>query len=112
MYTPHRLEQPFKDCWSNPDPTRGWTPERARKLASSLLDPIEYIHPYLRDETDFWNRLPKEDAYVETTDNYQEEPNSETEEFKMLKKRFYSDVREIHKKPATSFSTILPDVKP
>jgi murein tripeptide amidase MpaA len=92
------LEMPFKDCRSNPDPEYGWSPARSRKLGASVLDPIEYIHPYLRAEGDFWTALPQEDAYVETTDDYQEQKDF-TEEFKMLKKRFYSDVHEIHKKP-------------
>jgi len=92
------LEMPFKDCMSNPDPEYGWNPARSRKLGASVLDPIEYIHPYLRAEGEFWTILPAEDAYVETTDDYQNEQDF-TAEFKMLKKRFYSDVHEIHKKP-------------
>ena len=92
------LEMPFKDCLSNKDPERGWTPARARKLGASVLEPLEYIHPYLRDEADFWTRLPAEDAYVVTTDVYD---GPEQDGFKPLAshKRFYSDVHEIHKIP-------------
>lgn len=92
------LEMPFKDCLSNPDPEYGWNPARSRKLGASVLDPLEYIHPYLRVEGEFWTALPEQDKYVETTDDYQNEQDF-SEEFKMLKKRFYSDVHEIHKKP-------------
>ena len=92
------LEMPFKDCMSNKDPERGWTPARARKLGASVLEPLEYIHPYLRDETEFWTKLPPEDAYVTTTDKYDVE---EKDGFVPLAshRRFYSDVHEIHKIP-------------
>ena len=104
------LEMPFKDCLSNPDPDRGWSPERSRKLGASVLAPLKYVHPYLRAEGEFWTELPAEDAYVEPTDDYEPElrrysalleggengegsggfvPVSKT-------KRFYSDVHEIH----------------
>jgi murein tripeptide amidase MpaA len=91
------LEMPFKDCWSNKDPDRGWSPARSRKLGASVLAPLEYMHPYLRAEGEFWKKLPREDAYVETTDDYQNEMETASEEFVMLKKRFYSDVHEWHK---------------
>jgi len=93
------LEMPYKDCLSNSDPDFGWTPARCRKLAASVLDPMEYVHPYLRSEEEFWNSLPPEDAYVETTDDYQHEKDTaeDPERFIMLKKRYYSDVHEIHK---------------
>jgi murein tripeptide amidase MpaA len=90
------LEMPFKDCMSNPDPDRGWSPARSQKLGASVLEPLEYIHPYLRAEGDWWTTLPAEDAYVTTTDDYENESEF-NEEFKPLKKRFYSDVHEIHK---------------
>jgi murein tripeptide amidase MpaA len=93
------LEMPFKDCMTNPEPDYGWNPSRSRKLGSSVLDPIEYIHPYLRAELDFLTALPEQDAYVETTDDYRH-LNDTTDGFKMLHRRFYSDVHEIHK-PAT-----------
>lgn len=64
------LEQPFKDCASNPDPTRGWNPARAKMLGASVLDALLYVHPMLRDETEFWTKLQKEDAYVTPTDKY------------------------------------------
>lgn len=91
-----QLEMPFKDCRTNPDPEHGWNPARCRKLGASVLDPIKYIQPHLRDEGEFWTALPREDAYVETTDDYQN-LNDNSEGFKMLHKRFYSDVHEIHK---------------
>eukprot|EP00522_Entomoneis_paludosa_P007843 CAMPEP_0172444896 /NCGR_PEP_ID=MMETSP1065-20121228/4908_1 /TAXON_ID=265537 /ORGANISM="Amphiprora paludosa, Strain CCMP125" /LENGTH=416 /DNA_ID=CAMNT_0013195641 /DNA_START=1 /DNA_END=1251 /DNA_ORIENTATION=+ len=93
------LEMPFKDCLSNPDPERGWTPARSRRLGASVLDPLEYIAPHLRTpEEDL--KLPTEDAYIAPTDNYQE-PEVAPGEFQMLKKRFFSDVLEIHKKNPT-----------
>ena len=92
------LEMPYKDCVSNPDPERGWTPARSRKLGASVLEPLVYIAPYLRAEGEFWKELPPEDAYIKTTDDYQNEPELDNEEFKLLKKRFYSDVHEIHKR--------------
>jgi len=88
------LEMPFKDCLSNPDPERGWSPERSRQLGAFVLKPLEFMAPYFR--SDQWSEL--EDSYVKMTDDYQGETKSE---FVMLKKRFFSDVHEIHKsKPA------------
>lgn len=94
------LEMPFKDCLSNSNPERGWMPARSRQLGASVLEPLEYVYPYLRAEGDFWTSLPSQDDYVETTDDYQHEMESKggDEQFIMLKKRFYSDVHEIHKK--------------
>jgi murein tripeptide amidase MpaA len=83
------LEMPFKDCETNPDPDRGWSPAKARNLGASVLEPLFYVHPYLRAEGDFWLAFPPEDAYIEPTDEYQE--------FKPLSKRMYSDVRAILK---------------
>ena len=58
------LEMPFKDCATNPDPQHGWSPNRARQLGASVVDPLLYIHPHLRAEGDFWKDFPAEDAYV------------------------------------------------
>lgn len=91
------LEMPFKDCRSNPDPEHGWNPERSRKLGASVLEALEYIHPFLRADGEFWSSLPLEDDYVVTTDEYQSEIEPRDDGFMMLKKRFYSDVHEIHK---------------
>jgi hypothetical protein len=94
------LEMPFKDCLSDSDPDLGWNPARSRKLGASVLEALLYVHPLLRDETEFWTSLPPEDAYVETTDDYQNhaaEREDDEPQFQMLKKRFYSDVHEIHK---------------
>jgi hypothetical protein len=63
-----------------------------------VLEPLEYMRPYLRAEGEFWHALPAEDAYVDPTDDYQNEHEFDAQEFKPLKKRFYSDVHEIHKK--------------
>ena len=65
------LEMPFKDCWTNPNPEKGWSPARARNLGASVLDPLYYIHPYLRAEGEFWTSLPSQDAYVVPTSKYQ-----------------------------------------
>jgi hypothetical protein len=64
------LEMPFMDCLSNPDPEQGWSPSHARMLGASLLDALIYVHPFLRDETEFWNELPDEDANVEPSRKY------------------------------------------
>jgi murein tripeptide amidase MpaA len=64
------LEMPFKDCWSNPHPERGWSPARSRALGASALQPLMYIHPYLRAEGEFWKTLPGQDAYVLPTSKY------------------------------------------
>jgi murein tripeptide amidase MpaA len=65
------LEMPFKDCRTNPDPDRGWSPQRSRQLGASVLEALVYIHPYLRDSTEFWTTLPAEDAYVTPTSQYE-----------------------------------------
>jgi len=71
------LEMPFKDCWTNPDPERGWTPARARQLGASVLDPLAYLYPYLQLEEDVaehpnekWKTLPPEDAFIAPTWRY------------------------------------------
>lgn len=65
------LEMPYKDCLSNSDPENGWNPKRSRQLGASLLDALEYVHPFLRASDDSWiDNLPEEDAYVAPTDNY------------------------------------------
>ena len=66
------LEMPFKDCLTNPNPEIGWSPARAKQLGASVLDPLDYIHPYLRDSSEFWKKLPPEDAYVAPTPEYQQ----------------------------------------
>lgn len=58
------LEMPFKDCLTNPDPERGWNPNRSRLLGASVVEALIYVHPYLRDESEFWKSLPEDDAYV------------------------------------------------
>jgi murein tripeptide amidase MpaA len=68
------LEMPFKDCSSNPDPERGWSPARSRALGASLLDALHYIHPYLRraadDDGSYWNDLTERDKYVLPTSKH------------------------------------------
>jgi len=92
------LEMPFKDCQSNPDPERGWSPERSRQLGAAVVQPLLYIHPYLRTCEPFWNDLPAEDGYVVMTDDYDNAAHEERDEgFIRLHKRYYSDVHEIHK---------------
>jgi len=69
------LEQPFKDCMSNPDPTRGWNPARAMQLGASVLDALAYVHPYLKgyDGDSLKDKFStKEDAYVSPTEKYVE----------------------------------------
>lgn len=65
------LEQPFKDCMSNPDPERGWNGARASMLGASVLEPLLYVGPYLRDDGEFWtDAFGEEDAYVRPTADY------------------------------------------
>ena len=64
------LEQPFKDCMSNPDPERGWNPARAMQLGASVLYALAYIHPYLQEDNDFKYNFSKQDAYVCPTADY------------------------------------------
>lgn len=89
------LEMPFKDCLTNPDPDYGWNPKRSRDLGASVLEAILYVAPQLR--TNETPQFPPEDAYVVTTDDYQDEYPTEQEGFKMIQKRFFSDVYEINK---------------
>merc|ERR1711865_636013 len=42
------LEQPFKDCFSNPQPEDGWSPARARKLGANMLDALSVVVGDLR----------------------------------------------------------------
>ncbi len=81
------LEMPYKDCETNPDPGRGFSIDRTKKLGANLVEALVDVHPYLRAGGEFWNAFSKEDKYVVPTDNYKEQG------FVMLKKRFYSDVR-------------------
>mmetsp|Transcript_40231 Transcript_40231/g.78648 ORF Transcript_40231/g.78648 Transcript_40231/m.78648 type:complete len:512 (+) Transcript_40231:60-1595(+) len=64
------LEMPFKDCMSNPDSERGWSPLRSKRLGASLIDPVLYVQPHLRSKEAFWNTLPIEDAYVRPSSKY------------------------------------------
>lgn len=99
------LEMPFKDCLTNSDPIRGWSPARARALGASVLGPFMYVHPYLRATGTWWTKLPSEDAYVDPTDDY-EALLREKEGFVPLgaikSKRFYSDVHQAHPSKQTA----------
>lgn len=64
------LEMPYKDCLTNPDPKRGWSPARSAKLGASLLDALHYVYPYLRTEGEFWTELTSADAYVVPSPKY------------------------------------------
>ncbi|KAL3817394.1 hypothetical protein ACHAXA_011023 [Cyclostephanos tholiformis] len=71
------LEMPFKECWSDGNgisrgegDKAGWGPERARRLGASVLEALCYIWPYLRDDGEFWEGLPKEDAYINPSSRY------------------------------------------
>jgi murein tripeptide amidase MpaA len=64
------LEMPFKDCLSNPDPERGWSPNRSRMLGASALEALAYVQPYLRAQGEFRTELPPDDAYVSPQDVY------------------------------------------
>jgi len=66
------LEMPFKDCLSNPDPTRGWNPARSMMLGGSVIDALAYVHPYLRQEGEFWKTFGTEDAYIRPKETYDE----------------------------------------
>lgn len=63
------LEMPFKDCYNQPDPERGWSPGRASLLGASVLNPLHYVHAHLRDESS-WKVFGPADAYVRPTPNY------------------------------------------
>ena len=59
------LEMPFKDCATNPDPKRGWSPNRCRMLGASVLEPLLYIHPYLKADIEVLkNAFDERDEYV------------------------------------------------
>jgi murein tripeptide amidase MpaA len=65
------LEMPFKDCMTNPDPTRGWNPARAKMLGASVLEALSYVASYLREEGEFCNEaFYEEDKYVRPTADY------------------------------------------
>lgn len=64
------LEMPYKDCRTNPNPEVGWSAYRCRALGASLLQAMDLIHPFLRDE-EKWKSLP--DRYVEPTENYRQQ---------------------------------------
>ena len=42
------LEMPFKDAAVNPDPVRGWSPERCRRMGRDCLTAIARVAPQLR----------------------------------------------------------------
>ena len=52
------LEQPFKDCLTNPDPERGWNPARAAQLGKSVIDALVYVHPRPSSGMAFLPRMP------------------------------------------------------
>jgi hypothetical protein len=58
------LELPYKDCATNPDPERGFSIARCKKMGSTLVDALLDVHPYLRAEGEFWSAFSTEDQYV------------------------------------------------
>ena len=64
------LEIPYKDCATNPDPVRGFSLERCKRLGSNLVEVLVDVHPYLRAEGEFWTAFSEEDDYVVPTDNF------------------------------------------
>ena len=64
------LEMPFKELHGRDGDDKIWGPEQARQLGADVLLPLIYIHPYLRDESEFWKDLPEQDAYVNPTDKF------------------------------------------
>lgn len=64
------LEMPFKELHGRDGDDKIWGPEQARQLGADVLLPLIYIHPYLRDESEFWEDLPEQDAYVNPTDKF------------------------------------------
>ena len=42
------LEQPFKDCFANPDAACGWSPQRALRLGASALDAVAAVAPLVK----------------------------------------------------------------
>lgn len=46
------LEQPYKDCFDNPEPKCGWSPKRCAKLGASFLDALAAIVHDLRRDFD------------------------------------------------------------
>lgn len=58
------LEMPFKELHGRDNDGKiGWGPARAKDLGASVLNALCYIQPYLRDDEQFWESLPEEDAY-------------------------------------------------
>ena len=55
---------PYKDCATNPDPERGWSPNRAKGLGRSLIEALDGVAGYLRMEGEFWREFGEEDAFV------------------------------------------------
>lgn len=47
------LEMPYKDCRTDQDPIHGWSRHRSYMLGASLLDPLLYVHAFLRAEGGF-----------------------------------------------------------
>jgi murein tripeptide amidase MpaA len=43
------LEQPFKDAANHPEPTHGWSPERAADLGRAVVSAIGAVASQLRD---------------------------------------------------------------
>lgn len=62
------LELPYKDCATNPDPERGFSIERCKKMGSNLVEALVDVHSYLRAEGEFWSGFSEEDQYVVPTD--------------------------------------------
>jgi murein tripeptide amidase MpaA len=58
------LELPYKDCATNPDPERGFSIARCKKMGSTLVDALFDVYPYLRAEGEFWSTFSTEDRYI------------------------------------------------
>jgi murein tripeptide amidase MpaA len=64
------LEMPFKELMNNKNEL-GWGPERARRLGASVLEPLCYIGPNLRVESEFWEGMSEQDAYIKPSSKYE-----------------------------------------
>lgn len=93
------LEMPFKDCRNQSDPLYGWSPKRCRTLGSSVLDVLHDMAPYLRSETDWWEKIPDMLPFHSLTNKYLEDDENENDghRFAMLTTRYLSDVHEDRK---------------
>ncbi|GMI10676.1 hypothetical protein TrLO_g9011 [Triparma laevis f. longispina] len=65
------LEMPYKDCYTCPDPERGFTGGRCARLGMNIVDAFMHVKDWLRSEEPFWENLGEDDQYIRPKEEWE-----------------------------------------